>query len=334
MIHKIDKSDQVESHYEDLIGPAKAPGPFDLHYLLPRLLARWHWILIGTLLGIVIGIISIRLATPQYRATASVLVKDQNDTLLGGADSSDLDLRNSQSIESIRAGFNQSALYETIAADDTIRSLPNLVPPPPRGISSLFKLPKQQETAMLDEAPPLQQLAGMIHGWTFTQARRGTRFIDITVNHTNQDVAQVIANKIVDYYIERRKDDKSSGFQEDIDALNKERDRVKKELQTAQKNLAAYTKALAAENSLTESEKMLIDLRGRYKHKHPTLKAAVARAETEKMRLINELQQISGGDLDSETWKEHQSYFENLEDPDSLAKLPHPSQRPRLRPRN
>lgn len=321
MIHKIDKSDQVESHYEDLIGPAKAPGPFDLHYLLPRLLARWHWILIGTLLGIVIGIISIRLATPQYRATASVLVKDQNDTLLGGADSSDLDLRNSQSIESIRAGFNQSALYETIAADDTIRSLPNLVPPPPRGISSLFKLPKQQETAMLDEAPPLQQLAGMIHGWTFTQARRGTRFIDITVNHTNQDVAQVIANKIVDYYIERRKDDKSSGFQEDIDALNKERDRVKKELQTAQKNLAAYTKALAAENSLTESEKMLIDLRGRYKHKHPTLKAAVARAETEKMRLINELQQISGGDLDSETWKEHQSYFENLEDPDSLAKL-------------
>lgn len=314
-------AESSEATFDEIMGPNKPPGPFDLNYLVPRLLARWHWILIGTLLGVVTGIISIRLATPQYRSVASVLVKDRNEALLGGTETSEMDLRNNQGIESIRAGFNQSDLYETIAADDTIRNLPNLVPPPPRGIASLFKLPQQGESTHLDEAPPIQQLAGMIHGWTYTESRRGTRFIDITVNHPNPDVAHVIANKVVEHYIERRRGTKSDEFQEDFDKLEINRNRRKEELQSAKKNRDSYNRALDAEKALSATEAKFREIKERYKYKHPDYKAAVNRLESEQTRFLTELKQIAENPLDAGNWEAQLPLFDLPHDPVTLSKL-------------
>ncbi len=314
----------TENGHDDFVQPVKVQGPFDLSYLLPRLLVRWHWIAIGTLLGVVFGIINIRLSTPIYQSQAKVRLKSQNLGVTGrGSTGDELNLEDAASIEAIRNDFNQPDLFQELAEDQGIRSLPNLVPPPKRGISSLWKVQQKRstETSHLDEAPPVDKLAGMIHGWTSTEHQQGTRFIAIKVKHTDQDVAQDIANKVVKFYMARRKETKSGSLGERSETLENERKKVEANLQKAKQTRAAYTRVMKTEADLTKAEKELRVEKTLTKHKHPRMKKATAELKRSKEAFLLELERLSGNPLDAEAWEPHLKSFENTEDDDTIADL-------------
>ncbi|HBE98325.1 MAG TPA: hypothetical protein DDW68_14250, partial [Verrucomicrobiales bacterium] len=130
----------VDSYYQETKADIKkSPGVFDLAYLLPRLIARWHWILIGILLGVVLGVINIRMSVPEYRSTATVRVKSQNSGSMGNSsESEDIDLQGLEAVEDIRSDFDRTELFLAVASDPTVRNLANLIPPDPPSIMGIF----------------------------------------------------------------------------------------------------------------------------------------------------------------------------------------------------
>ena len=134
---------------------------FDPAYLIPRLLARWHWLLLGLLLGLGLGIYKLKNSTPLYRSTATLMVRDWNMTVMGNFDPTDIDLRSKQAVEAVSADFHRSVLYEQVASDPIVRELPDLIPPKEQGFSSVFSAP-EDSSPLGEVAPPAEVLATMI----------------------------------------------------------------------------------------------------------------------------------------------------------------------------
>lgn len=295
-------TDYPESESQNLVDPIKTPGMFDPAYLIPRLIARWHWILIGLLLGVLAGIVNIQLSTPMYRSTASMLVKSQVD---GESISGAVDLQQKEAIETIRFRLNSPDLFELVATSDKIRQLPKLVPPPKRGFSSLVKLPNQNETTHLDEAPPVEKLAGMIDGWTYTEARRNTRYIDLTVQHPNPETAEVIANVVVESFIERQKDKKRGETETVLSNNRADLARVADDLQSLTTSKSSYNELVQAESQLDDAEALLEKTKTRYLFKHPRFNEATALEVSAREKFLSNLQTLAESHREADNWKEY-----------------------------
>ena len=313
----------VDSYYEDpQVEAKKSPGMFDLAYLLPRLIARWHWILIGILMGVVLGVITIRMTVPEYRSTATVRVKSQVINKSGRDDGSEeIDLRSREAVEDIRSDFKRTELFLAIANDPTVRNLANLIPPEAPGLMGIFKTAKNENKEVYADAPEPEQLAGMISGWTSTEVRRGTRLIDISVNHTDPDVAQVIANQVVFQYIDLREKAKEGDNESDLKYLLTETKRMQKELETARRRAGSYTPALEAEKEMAVSEKAIQDLSIRYKDLHPKMITANDRIDLKTKILLSAMKEVLTADLETDYWRAFEAQIDDIETKENFNEL-------------
>ncbi|MGJ8696678.1 MAG: polysaccharide biosynthesis tyrosine autokinase [Verrucomicrobiaceae bacterium] len=302
----------AEHGYDDLASKNQQPGMFDPAYLLPRLLARWHWLLLGLLLGLGFGFFQLKQSVPLYRSTATLMVRDWNVTVMGQYDPADIDLRSKEAVETVRADFERSSLFEKVASDPLVRELPDLIPEEPGGLGSVFKAPKEAENLLTESAPPALVLAQMIRSWTSSDVPEESRFINVSVVHTSPVVAQVVTNRLVHHFIALREESKSSGALTTLEYLMSESERVGKELQNAQKLLGSYSAPLEAEKAMIEAEKTVSDLSVRYLHKHPKMKDAERGYEICKKDLLEKLSAAVTNPLDQEHW---QQFKEQLSDP-------------------
>jgi len=313
----------VDSYYDEpQVEKKKSPGMFDLSYLLPRLLARWHWILIGILLGVVLGVITIRMTVPEYRSTATVRVKSQVLNKSGkGDDSDEIDLRSREAVEDVRSDFERTELFLALANDPTVRNLANLIPPKPPGITGIFKDQKKEDKEVFADAPEPEQLSGMISGWTSTEVRRGTRQIDISVNHTDPDVAQVIANQIIHHYIDLRKKAKTGDNKDDLAFLLDETKRIQSDLEKSRRRAGSYTPALEAEKEMASAEKELENLSIRYGFEHPKIISADDKIALKNEILMSALNEIFSNDLETDYWKAFEPQVADLKNEQNFKEV-------------
>ena len=290
-----------------------------LHFrdLVPRLLARWHWIVLGLIVGLALGFYQVWRAIPQYQARSTVLVRDYNVSTMGNLDPAEFDLRNLQAIETVRAGFLTYELAEEVAADPVVRELKGLIPPEPKALP--FGSSKDDPSE--DETPPASQLAGMIQGWLYVQVREESRLIDIIVQHPKPLVAQTIANRMVEQYRQQRTEARAGDQSSRLTVLVEESKRVKKELQEAQNTLASYSAPLEAEKALAAAETDLQTLSLRYRHKHPRMIEAQARLTQSQERLKEFLLKAVRNPFDGEYWAGHRDRMTDLENPDTIDQL-------------
>ncbi len=313
----------VDSYYEEpQIETKKAPGMFDLAYLLPRLIARWHWVLIGILLGVVLGVITIRMTVPEYRSTATVRVKSQISGQIGELpDPNDFNLHSQEVVEEIRSDFKRTELFLAIASDPTVRNLANLVPPEAPGIMGIFQAGQKADKEVFANTPEPERLSGMINGWTSTEARRGTRLIDISVNHTDPDVAQVIANQVVFHYIKLRKEAKEGDKQSDLKYLVNETERLQKELAASRRRAGSYSPALEAEKEMVIAEKAIQDLGIRYGHLHPKMISATDVINLKNKILLSAMRDALSDNLEKDYWGGFEAEIDDIENEKNFKEL-------------
>ncbi|NNM28814.1 MAG: hypothetical protein HKO57_04790, partial [Akkermansiaceae bacterium] len=303
----------------DDAGGGESGGEGMLHFkdLLPRLLARWHWILLCALLGLGWGLYTVWRAVPLYQSRATVLVRDYNVTAMGQLDSAEFDLRNTQAIETVRAGMTRFRLFELVAADPLVRELEGLEPPK-KPLLPFFGVP---EKPLEGDVPSMSKLAGMIAGWVAVEVRPDTRLIDIAVKHPRPEVSQVIANRLVHHYIEDRTESRSSGQQTNLEFLIEESKRVKDELQAAQSVLTAYSAPLDAEKALAAAETAVGTLSLRYRAKHPKMIEAQARLEQAEKTFRQFMGRAVRNPSDLDYWASHLARVGDLDTPGAIGEM-------------
>ena len=313
----------VDSYYQETRADIrKSPGVFDLAYLLPRLIARWHWILIGILLGVVLGVINIRMSVPEYRSTATVRVKSQNSGSMGNSsESEDIDLQGLEAVEDIRSDFDRTELFLAVASDPTVRNLANLIPPDPPSIMGIFTAKEPVKKKVFADAPEPEQLSGMISGWTSSEVRRGLRLIDISVNHTDPDVAQVIANQIVKQFINIREGVNEEGKKSDLQHLLAAAKERESELETARRRAGSYTPALEAEKEMAVAEKAVQDLSIRYGPKHPKIISATDHIDLKTKILLSAMMDVLSNDLETDYWRGFQDQIDDVKNEENFREL-------------
>ena len=313
----------VDSYYDETKAVIKkSPGMFDLAYLLPRLIARWHWILIGILLGIVLGVINIRMSVPEYRSTATVRVKSQNSGSMGNSsESDDIDLQSLEAAEDIRSDFDRTELFLAVASDPTVRNLANLIPPDPPSLMGIFTGKEAVKKKVSADAPEPEQLSGMISGWTSSEVRRGTRLIDISVNHTDPDAAQVIANQIVKQFINIREGVNEEGKKSDLQHLLAAAKERESELETARRRAGSYTPALEAEKEMAVAEKAVQDLSIRYGPKHPKIISATDHIDLKTKILLSAMMDVLSNDLEADYWRGFQDQIDDIRNEENFREL-------------
>lgn len=273
---------------EEVAAPpaVESKGEGILHFkdLLPRMLARWHWMAIGLVVGFALGLLGIWRAVPRYEATAAIQVKDNNvSSVTGQAEIDDLNLGSKNAINTMMQSMMRPQLAEALADDPEVNSLPNLMPQE----KPFFPWSKAPEPVA---TPATVSLGKRLRSWTKVSIRPGTGIIDVTVEHPVPQVAQLIANKFVLHYIKEHEEEKKEGSAGSMEFLKLEAERYSKNLQKNHSLLAGYASSLEAEQELAKAEEEIEKLKVRYRAKHPKMIEAVTRLNQKRQRLESVLE--------------------------------------------
>ncbi|MDP0489573.1 MAG: polysaccharide biosynthesis tyrosine autokinase [Verrucomicrobiota bacterium JB023] len=269
--------------------------------LLPRLVARWPWVLLGLLIGMAFGFYQVWKSVPLFKSTSVVLVRDRSTDVLGQIDAVEFDVRNNQAMATISNGLTSLNLCERVASLPKVRSLEGLMP---KGPKKLPFLEDPAEKSIITEVPPPDHLAGLIRGWLAVSIRPETRLIDVSVTHEDPNVAKVIANQIVEQYIETRTKSRTGEQKDTLEVVQAEARVVQQELQEARNVLAGYASPLSAEKALAAAEADLSRLGLRYGKMHPKMIEAEERVRDAQERFRSVLLRSIHNPVDVEYWEE------------------------------
>jgi len=303
-----------QPYYQDdnYVEAPKAPKLFDPSYLLPRLLFRWHWILIGLILGLAYGFVNIRMATPMFKSQAVVRVVEKSS---GGADveKRSIDLRSQQAVDSVKETFLQSKLREAVAEDPSVQNLANLRPPPPKTISAVFS---SEEASNSVETEPMSddEISNALTRWVGVNTVKNSRLIEISVLHPDPAVAQKIANKMVQHHSSLRRQLISKGLSEDAQIVKHELDTGNALIVELNQLLNIYDAAVKAEKKFISAESAKKSLELTFTELHPKMEAAAKLLKTEKGVLIEELVKILASGKDNEYWDRFRAHVDQMRD--------------------
>ncbi|MEO1837226.1 MAG: polysaccharide biosynthesis tyrosine autokinase [Akkermansiaceae bacterium] len=300
----------------DMLPEEESTGEGVLHLkdLIPRILARWHWIAIGLLLGMSLALFGVWRAVPIYRAKATLLVKAVNVDATGKQAAEDLNLNDSRAMNTVMATVLNFDLAELVAADEQVRTLKGLVPVK----RPLLSLSKGKPGAIDQEVPEAAILAKWIQEWLKVSIRKDTRLIDLSVEHPEPEVAMVIANKLVEHFIKHRELDGRGRVTGSLVFLRNEEERIRGKLGTDLALRDSYATSLKAEKELAAAEEEIADLSLRYRHKHPKMMEAVARLQQKREHFVAMLERAVRVLSDRDYWKEHLARLGSPDDPDSM----------------
>lgn len=277
---------------------SKGEGILHFKDLLPRMLARWHWMAIGLVVGFALGLFGVWRAVPRYEATAAVQVKDNNvSSVTGQTVVDELNLGSKNAINTMMQSMMRPQLAEAVALDPEIQALPNLLP------SEKPLFPWSEVPEPLATPGPVS-LGKKLRSWTRVSIRPGTGIIDVAVEHQVPQVAQLIANKFVLHFIKEREEEKKEGSAGSMEFLKLEAERYSKNLQINHSLLAGYASSLEAEQELAKAEEEIDKLKVRYRAKHPKMIEAVTRLKQKKQRLESVLEGAVLNPSDREYWNE------------------------------
>ena len=285
--------------------------------LLPTLLMRWYWLLLGLLLGLGFGFYQAWKTVPVFQARATVLVRDYSVSVLQTIDSAEFDLRSNAALETIRAGLMKYELCERVASEPKVRSLKNIVPPPPK---KLFQSAEEKSSEAIT-VPPSPQLAGMIRSWLDVNLQRDSRIMSIAIQHPDPKVAATLANAIVDGYIEQRAEIKELGKTKSFDLLEAQAERLKGELSGSKMKLSIYETPNRAELALVTAEQEFNSMKLRYRAKHPKYVEAQRKVELAKEQLRATLQRVIVNPTDASYWAQHSLSAAGLEQEDAFENV-------------
>jgi capsular exopolysaccharide synthesis family protein len=310
---------------ENLESPARNRG--GARRLLQSVVGRWYWIVLGLILGLGAGLYYLSKATVIHSASATLLVKQSAGSMLFSEEKGgeDLDMRSLEALNTVIAKLKSRSLLVKVAAREELTSRPGLMPAKVEWAPEWFRawqgggvLPPP---VVAPRVQPPEVLAAAIDSWTTISVRRGTRLLDLTVKHSDPEVARVLADLIARQYVSDSTDSRSDGRQNSIAMLKIEADRSRADFQAAQKALGRYQEALKLQSDLVLRDAEMVALSQRYLAAHP--KMITARETYDRLRnnLLAELERLRRSGADADFWLSVSGEWEASESLDDEQRL-------------
>lgn len=304
-------------------GPARRPQG---RRLMLDLLGRWHWVVLGLILGTLTGAYYLSKAPKKYAATSTLLVKQQTAGVMGTMDQAEnIDMRTIEGLNTVAERIRRHELLARVAARPDVRALPGLIPQAvewmPEWLSGwvehLKPGSKDKETAAKEAqaGPPTPAVLGRyLAGWMDISIRRGTRLLDITITHEVPEVAKALADAVAREYLAEIAGAVAEGRSSKSDALVKQSEETRVQLQIAERALSTYIRALALHEALEAQEKTKAQLAHRYLPKHPKMAAAVKELEETEARFLTEFHIAISSPADAAYWETVKAEFDATRD--------------------
>ena len=285
-------------------GQSKRASPDRMKRLAIDLLARWHWIALGLILGGLGAVFYLSKAPKLYQATVTMLVKERTATIMQKTDVADIDMRSIEAMNTVAARIKRIELMESVASRQDVRVLPGLMPKPTNWWPEWTPMGKSAAAKPEAEGvPPPTALAAAIGSWTSVSIRRGTRLMDITVEHPVPEVAKALAAAIAREYIAELIGNRSQGQSSAVSLLMESAKEARTTLQAAQNSLAIYQRTLEAQKDMEAQEVAVGQLARRYLPKHPKMVSATNMLNSVKKRFLEEFDAAKASPADKAYWE-------------------------------
>lgn len=257
------------SSYSAYSAPADdAAGGIDIGRIFGTL-KKHFWVVILFFAAGIVGIVAyLNLATPIFQSFALLKVEQrvQDATPLTATNSVE-DLRSVEMLGTIQRGFLTRSLMERVIKKLDLVERPTFFPP-------------NTPEADRSETMAIVYLLDNIE----TQVVRGTRFIMLTFDHPDADLAREVTQTLIDEYISLDGEQRFSSALESVDFLTKEVDRRRARLEESKRKLSTYASDLG--NVSVDSEMNIIA------EKLETLNATLTKASVDRLALEADFEQI------------------------------------------
>jgi|GEM_PF-6033302 len=169
------RNQRSTSEYDDYDdgsdGFSRDAGQEKLKQLGFDLLARWHWIVLGLILGTLGGLYYLSKAPKKYDAVSTVLLKQQISSVISKDQVDKMNLSTVEAMNTIAERIRRPELMEKVAARPDIRELPGLMPPAVQWlpewaaawIGKKSEKPSSPSAALFSPPPPLQCWQELFH---------------------------------------------------------------------------------------------------------------------------------------------------------------------------
>ncbi|MEI7912217.1 MAG: polysaccharide biosynthesis tyrosine autokinase [Verrucomicrobiota bacterium] len=271
-----------------------------------NLLGRWHWIVLGGIIGFLGATYNLAKSPKQYTATSTLLIKQQTTSVMSRDQVEEINLSSMEGMNTVAERIRRMDLLERVASRQDVRELPGLMPlavdwMPDWLREKLAKSGPPADTAR-QAPPPPAALGGMISGWIGVSIRRGTRLLDISITHPVPEVAKAVADAVAREYLAEIANARTAGRSNSIDLLEKESKEARSSLQAARSALSIYARTLEVHKSLDAKESELTALQRRYLPKHPKMITTTAELDQLKERFIREFDDARQTGTDKAYW--------------------------------
>src|SRR5436190_6235553 len=196
-----------------------APGDLKSFYYLLR---DQSWIVVVCMLLAALATATYLVRTPRIYAAKSVLQVEQEEAkVLNIQRVQQEDLQTLEFLKTVEQTLQNRALIERVIDENKLLDDPRLV---------AVGLPK----------PTRERLAARVAKLIDVRLRKGTRLIDVTVEHTDPAVTALIANSLVQEFMRLNHEHNSSASEDATSFLSKEAQQLKQKLETSENALQAY----------------------------------------------------------------------------------------------
>ena len=283
---------------------AASLGQDKMRRLILTLIGRWHWIVLGGILGLLGASYYLAKSPKQYTATATLLIKQQTASVMARDQVEEIDMRSAEAMNTVAERIRRMDLLERVASRQDVRELPGLMPIEIDWLPDWLrnKLGKKTTDSAHTPPPPPAALGGMVSSWLGVSIRRNTRLLDISITHPVPEAAKALADAVAREYLAEIANARTAGRSNSIDLLEKESKEARSSIQAARGALSIYARTLEVHKTLDTKESELAALQRRYLPKHPKMITASAELQQLKDQFIREFDDARQSASDKAYW--------------------------------
>jgi capsular exopolysaccharide synthesis family protein len=233
------QAQQTPSNRPILSHPSQESELANVVKILYSLWERWLLIAMVTALVLSAAAYYCFKTTPLYRATALIEVARQEQNIVHTEDMTKLDLAQLDALNTVVQKSTRPVVLLRVIASAELAKQPSF---------SSVGGPKASEAQIL------LQLAGQVHG----VLRRNTRLIEITAEHPEPAVAQLLANQVAEQCIRQEIEDEAAATRTANVSLIDESSRLKSKLENSERLLQQYRENKRAV-SLEERQNIVVE---------------------------------------------------------------------------
>lgn len=294
--------------------------------LLFDVLARWPWLVVGIILGVLGGLYYFSKAPKIYEATSTLVVTQQGGDVGGVGNSSGLDTRSTEGMNTLALRITNLEFLERVAEvlkNNETAMREGFIPPEVDWLPAWSRdwLGDTEEATPPDpKTMEPSRLANFIRRWTRVRVVDFTRLVEITVAHQEAELASLIADTIAVEYEAMIAEERSTSLISSSTILSQEAATLKKAIQEDEKILANYETTLEALTKLDTIQEEFDRLKKRYKHKHPKYIESKAALQNQREIFLDEFRRVRTSAFDQEYWQEHEAEIddESLSEDDQI----------------